>query len=101
MKARGLAGRLPPLESGDRFLSHFLPARGLSGSRLGPVRTQEGAPEIPDLEAALVRALEASSTPDLLPSLAEWLGSRYRGGDITIVIDDYARPRAPQRLPPP
>jgi len=98
MKARVLADRLPRLEYGDRFLSDFLPERVLSESRLVPLRTPEGAPEIPDLEAALVRALEASSTPDLLPSLAEWLGSRYRGGDITIVIDDYARPCAHQRL---
>src|SRR3990170_3629938 len=98
MKARVLADRLPRLEYGDRFLSDFLPERVLSESRLVPLRTPEGAPEIPDLAAALVRALEASSTPDLLPSLAEWLGSRYRGGDITIVIDDYARPCAHQRL---
>jgi len=98
MVANVIADRVPGLAYGDRFLSDFLPERVLSEGRLVPLRTPEGAPEIPDVERALVQALEVSSTPDLVPSLGEWLESRYRGGDITIVVDDYARPCAHQRL---
>ncbi len=98
MAAQVTADRVPRLAYGDRFLSDFLPERVLSEGRLVPLRTPEGAPEIPDVERALVRALEGSSTPDLVPSLGEWLESRYGGGDITIVVDDYARPCAHQRL---
>jgi len=98
MAANVLADQVPRLAYGDRFLSDFLPEQVLSEGRLVPLRTPEGAPEIPDVEGALVRSLEVSSTPDLLPSLGEWLESRYRGGDITILVDDYARPCAHQRL---
>ncbi len=98
MVAKSIAEHVPRLAYGDRFLSDFLPERVLSEGRLVPLRTPEGAPEIPDVESALVRALEVSSTPDLLPSLGEWIASRYRGGEITVIVDDYARPCAHQRL---
>src|SRR3972149_7474343 len=99
MKAGVLAARLPRLEYGHRFLSDFLPERVLSESRLVPLRTPEGAPEIPDLEAALVRALEASSTPDLLPSLAEWLRARGRGGGVTTGLRRSPPPAGPPPAP--
>jgi nickel-dependent lactate racemase len=79
------------------MLEGFLPDRILSEGRLLPLRTPAGAPEIGDVDRALLRALEVSSTPDLVPSLREWLAARYRGGDITIIVDDYTRPCVHQR----
>jgi len=98
MAAKAIADRVPRLAYGDRSLSDFLPEGVRSEGRLVPLRTPEGASEIPDVDRALVQALEVSSTPDLVPSLAEWLESQYRGGEIVVVIDDYARPCAHQRL---
>lgn len=98
MVANTIANRVPRLAYGDRFLSDFLPDRVMSEGRLLPLRTPEGAPAVPDVPGALRQALETSSTPDLVPSLGEWLASRYRGGDVSVIIDDYARPCAHQRL---
>ena len=98
MVVKSIAERAPRLAYGDRFLSDFLPDRVLSEGRLVPLRTPEGAPPLPDVDGALRQSLETSSTPDLVPSLAEWLSSRYRGGDVAVIIDDYARPCAHQRL---
>ena len=98
MVANLIANRVPRLAYGDRFLSDFLPDRALSEGRVVPLRTPEGAPAVPDVQSALRQSLEISSTPDLVPSLGEWLASRYRGGDVAVIIDDYARPCAHQRL---
>ncbi len=83
---------------GDRTLEGFLPERVLSEGRLVPLQAPQGAPALPDVAGALVRALEVSSTPDLVPSLKEWLAARYKGGDVSVIVDDYARPCAHQRL---
>jgi nickel-dependent lactate racemase len=80
------------------MLEDFLPRRVLSEGRLIPLRAPQGAPEIADVGGALVRAVEVSATPDLLPSLKEWLATRYRGGEVSVIVDDYARPCAHQRL---
>ena len=80
------------------MLEGFLPERVLSEGRLIPLQAPQGAPGLPDVAGAVVRALEVSSTPDLVPSLKEWLGTRYRGGEVSIIVDDYARPCAHQRL---
>ena len=98
MVANTVTTRVPRLSYGDRFLSDFLPDRVLSEGRVVPLKTPEGAPAIPDVPAALRQSLERSSTPDVVPALGEWLASRYRGGDVAVIIDDYARPCAHQRL---
>ena len=49
------------------------------------LRTPKGVPEVPDERAALTRSLETSATPQLVPSLRQWLETRYRGGDVAIV----------------
>jgi nickel-dependent lactate racemase len=98
MAAKTIVAHVPRLAYGDRFLSDFLPERVLSEGRIVPLKTPEGAPPLPDVAASLVRSLEVSSTPDLVPSLSEWLASKYRGGDVAVIIDDYARPCAHQRL---
>src|SRR5574340_823244 len=98
MVANIIANRVPRLAYGDRFLSDFLPEKVLSEGRIVPLRMPQGAPAIADVPDPLRQALERSSTPELVPSLGEWLASRYRGGDVAIIIDDYARPCAHQRL---
>lgn len=75
----------------------FLPDRILAEGRLLPLRTPEGAPEIGDVDRALLSALEVSSTPDLVTSLQDWFTTRYKGGDVTIIVDDYTRPCLHQR----
>jgi nickel-dependent lactate racemase len=91
----------PPLAYGSRTITDYLPASILADGRLLPLRPPENLPELPDVEAALVHALEVSSTPDLGPSLGARLAS-YRGGDVAVIVDDYTRPCAHQRrlLPP-
>ncbi len=98
MATKAVTARVPRLAYGDRFLSDFLPENVLSEGRIVPLRTPEGAPPLPDVDAALRRSLEVSSTPDLVPSLKDWLATRYHGGDVSVLIDDYARPCAHQRL---
>ncbi len=98
MAAKSIADHVPRLAYGDRFLSDFLPERVLAEGRIVPLRTPEGAAALPDVDAALRRSLDVSSTPDLVPSLKDWLATRYRGGDVSVIIDDYARPCAHQRL---
>lgn len=90
--SRPVADRVPTLAYGDRVVSGFLPVRIVSEGRLVPLRTPEGMPEIPDVEGALLRAVEVSSTPELLPSLKDLLASAYRGGDVAVIVDDYTRP---------
>ncbi len=98
MAAKTIVGQVPRLAYGDQFLTDFLPDRVLVEGRIVPLKTPEGTPPLPDVAGALVRSLEISSTPDLTPSLAEWLSSKYRGGDVAVIVDDYARPCAHQRL---
>ncbi|HII40046.1 MAG TPA: DUF2088 domain-containing protein [Thermoplasmata archaeon] len=98
MATKAVLGRVPRLAYGDRFLSDFLPESVLSEGRLVPLRTPEGAPALADVPGALRRSLEESSTPDLAPSMAEWLASTYHGYEVSVIIDDYARPCAHQRL---
>ncbi len=98
MATKAVVDRVPRLAYGDRFLSDFLPENVRSEGRVIPLRAPAGAPPLADVAGDLRRSLEESSTPELTPSLKAWLASRYRGGDVTVIIDDYARPCAHQRL---
>ncbi len=88
----------PRLAYGDVALEGFLPERVIADGRLVPLKVPVGAPSLPDPSRALVRALEQSSTPDLVHSVEDRLATEYAGGDVTIVLDDYSRPCAHQRL---
>ncbi|MEK6850978.1 MAG: lactate racemase domain-containing protein, partial [Candidatus Thermoplasmatota archaeon] len=97
MAARTVTRAVPRLQYGDRWLEDYLPDSVLREGRLIPLKAPEGAPAIADVDRALVAALERSSTPDLVPSLREWLATKYRGGEVSVIIDDYARPCEHQR----
>ena len=90
--------RVPRLGYGDREIADFLPERVLIEGRLIPLRAPQGAPEIADVDAALRRSLEVSSSPGATPSLQTWIETRYRGGAVAVIVDDYTRPCAHQRL---
>jgi hypothetical protein len=87
----------PRLPYGERWIEDYLPRQILDEDRLIPLRVPKGAPEVPDVDAALLAALETSATPHLVPSLREWLAAKYRGGDLTVIVDDYTRPCVHQR----
>ncbi len=92
----------PPLLYGDQVVKDYLPPRVLEEGRLLPLEAPGTAEAIADVDGALRRALEVSDTPDLVPSLRQWLATRYKGGGVTIVVDDATRPCVHQRrlLPP-
>ena len=98
MAATRALPKVPRLAYGDAWIEDFLPDRVLAEGRLVPLKLPVGAPPIADVPRALVDSLERSSTPDLVPSLKEWLATTYRGGDVAVIVDDYARPCAHQRL---
>ena len=87
----------PALAYGSRTLRDYLPPRVLEEGRLLPLKPPEPVPPLSDVDAALRHSLEGSSTHDLIPSLKTWLGGRYRGGDVAVIVDDYTRPCAHQR----
>lgn len=83
---------------GDRTLAGFLPSAVAKEGRLLPLAEPQGVAELPDPYASLMASLKTSSTPDLNPPLAAYLAHGYRGGDVTVVVDDHTRPNAHTRL---
>jgi len=47
--------------------------------------------EIKDVNAALVAAIRTSQTPERMPALEELLKRRYKGGMVSIILDDHTR----------
>ena len=96
-RSRAVRERAPPLAYGDRIVTDYLPEAVLTEGRLLSLRTPEDVPAIADVDGALRHALEVSATPEALPSLEELMRTRYRRGDVTIIVDDYTRPCVHQR----
>ncbi|MGQ9582714.1 MAG: lactate racemase domain-containing protein [Thermoplasmatota archaeon] len=63
-----------------------------------PLIPPPGMPEIKDIAGAFLDAVRRSSTPELTPSLEEILKSRYRGGTVSIIVDDHTRTNHHTRL---
>ena len=87
----------PRIAYGDRWLEDFLPPEVLETGRLLPLRPPVAVPPLADVAGALVDSLERSATPELVPSLREWIGRPYAGGGVVVIVDDYTRPCAHQR----
>jgi nickel-dependent lactate racemase len=87
----------PPLPYGDTWIEDYLPRQIVEDGRLVGLQTPEPVPGLPDVDASLVASLEVSSNPNLVPSLSDWIQKRYRGGDVTVIVDDYTRPCVHQR----
>ena len=81
---------VPRLAYGESWIEDYLSTDVLAEGRLVPLSRPAGCEEIANVNSALEQALTVSS--ELVPSLAEWMGWRYRGGDIAILVDDYTRP---------
>lgn len=96
------APRAPALRYGDRIVAEYLPRSVLDSGRLVGLQLPPEVDKVADVDAALRRALERTEAPDLGPSLRQWLSMRYRGGDVTVIVDDHTRPCVHQRrlLPP-
>src|SRR3972149_10475167 len=81
---------VPRLAYGESWIEDYLPTDVLAEGRLVPLSRPAGCEEIANVNSALEQALTVSSA--LVPSRAEWMGWRYRGGDIAILVDDHTRP---------
>jgi len=86
---------VPRLAYGESWIEDYLPTDVLAEGRLVPLSRPAGCEEIANVNSALEQALTVSS--ELVPSLAEWMRRRYRGGDIAILVDDHTRPSVHQR----
>ena len=86
------------LHYGAETIEGFFPKRIEDEGRLMRLSLPEGLPEIRDAEKALDEAMSKSQTPAKVPDLKTILRQNYRGGLVSILIDDHARPNVHTRL---
>ena len=79
------------LEYAGKGVSDFLPEAVSREGRLVPLVPPAGLPKIKDARAALLAVIERSDTPEKVPALEEILKKRYKGGDVSIIVDDHTR----------
>jgi len=79
------------LEYAGGLVRDFLPEAVTEEGRLVPLLPPKGLPEIKDARAALLAAIKRSDTPAKVPSLEEILKKRYKGGTVSIIVDDHTR----------
>ena len=91
-------GGAPELEYAGGMVGDFLPEAVTREGRLVPLRPPPGLPEIKDARAALLSALRRSDTPGKVPSLEEILKKHYKGGVVSIIVDDHTRTNHHTRL---
>jgi lactate racemase len=84
-------GVVPELEYAGKAVRDFLPEAVAKEHRLVPLRPPPGLPGIKDAKAALLSALRMSDTPDKVPPLEEILKKSYKGGAVSIILDDHTR----------
>jgi len=86
------------LAYGEGFVEGFLPRTIEEQGRLIPVILPKGLPEIRDIEKALDEAISKSQTPAKVPDLKTILKKHYKGGLVSIIVDDHARPNVHTKL---
>ena len=69
----------------------FIPANILKEKRIVPLGAPAGMPELKDAVGALMHAIRSSATPDKIPSLDQIVNKRYKGGLVSIIVDDHTR----------
>jgi nickel-dependent lactate racemase len=79
------------LDYGGKPVSDFLGDAILAEGRAVPIRPPKGLPELRDARGALLGALKRSDTPDRMPALDEILQKHYKGGVVSIIVDDHTR----------
>jgi len=90
--------KVQALEYAGEMICDFLPKAVAAEGRLVPMRPPAGLPEVGDVKGALLGALTRSDTPDRTPSLDEILRKRYKGGSVSIIVDDHTRTNHHTRL---
>jgi nickel-dependent lactate racemase len=88
----------PVLDYAGKAVRDFLPEAVSREGRLVPMAPPKGLPEIKDARAALLAAVRKSETPDKVPALEEILKKRYKGGTVSIIVDDHTRTNHHTRL---
>lgn len=82
---------------GDVVLEGFIPRRVIAEGRLLPLRLPPGLKSIENVEAVVGKVLSSTSDPEV-PPLSTYLRTEYRGGIVSIVVDDYTRPNEHTKL---
>jgi nickel-dependent lactate racemase len=88
----------PELEYAGGAVRDFLPEAIVKEGRLVPLRPPPGLPGIKDAKAALLSALRSSDTPESVPPLEDILKKHYKGGVVSIIVDDHTRTNHHTRL---
>jgi nickel-dependent lactate racemase len=86
------------LEYAGEAICDFLPGSVVTEGRIVPLRPPAGLPEVGDIRGALMGALKRSDTPERTISLDEILKKHYKGGDVSIIVDDHTRTNNHTRL---
>ena len=84
------------LHYGDRVLSGFIPQSWINRGGYLPLVAPRGNPPVEDRAAALARALE-NPVGDA-PSFGEMVKRCFRGGTVSVLVDDHTRPNTHTRL---
>ena len=86
------------LHYGEDVIEDFLPKRIANEGRAIPIELPKPPKEIADIEKALDDAIEKSQTPAKVPDLKTILTKHYRGGLVSIIVDDHTRPNIHTKL---
>jgi len=84
------------LHYGERVLSNFIPQKAIDSGQFLPLVIPKKLPGIKNVEQGLYDALEkpvGSQKP-----LSALVKENYRGGDLSIIVDDHDRPNIHTRL---
>jgi nickel-dependent lactate racemase len=86
------------LHYGERIIEDFLPKKIVDEGRTIPIELPKAPKEIADIEKALDDAISKSQTPAKVPDLRTILTKHYRGGLVSIIVDDHTRPNVHTKL---
>ena len=86
------------LDYGEHVIEGFLPRSIEEEGRFIQVKHPSGVLEIDDVEKALGDAIEQSQTPAIVPDLKTIITKHYKGGLVSIIVDDHTRPNVHTRM---
>ncbi len=84
------------LHYGEKILSDFIPQKVIDNGQFFPLIYPEKLPVIKDIEKKLEDALEKPVGAQ--KPLSILIKENYRGGDLSIIVDDHDRPNIHTRL---
>ncbi len=86
------------LHYGEQVIEGFMPKTVMDQGRVIKLTLPKGLPEIKDVGKALDSAISKSQTPAKVPDLKTILKKHYKGGIVSIIVDDHARPNVHTRM---